>query len=92
MNCVIYKGNKKADTFLYICEEGDFSAVPEQLLALLGELELVMHLELVPQRRLARADAAQVREALATHGFYVQMPPQDQATLDAFEDGLKHLR
>lgn len=92
MNCVIYKGSKKADTFLYVCKEDDFSAVPDPLLALFGELELVMRLELDPQRSLARADAAQVREALATQGFYVQMPPQDQAMLDAFEAGLKNLR
>lgn len=75
MQCAIYKGDRKADTYLYVECEDDFSRVPDSLLQLLGNLELVMTLELHPGRTLARADPEQVREHLRSQGFYLQMPP-----------------
>ncbi len=81
MKCVIYKGDRKQDTYLYIEREGDFSRVPEALLKLLGMLEWVMALELTPDRTLAQADAEQVRRQLKEHGYYLQMPPQDDSVL-----------
>ena len=77
MQCAIYKSNKKADTYLYVQEEGNFSRVPQDLLRLLGRLDFVMTLELTPDRILARADPAQVRQQLETHGYYLQLPPSD---------------
>jgi uncharacterized protein YcgL (UPF0745 family) len=76
MHCAIYKGPKKIDHYLYVESEDDFARVPSALLALLGKLELVMTLELDPQRRLAQADAGQVRRALREQGYYFQMPPR----------------
>lgn len=90
MNCVIYKSGNKADTYLYVEKEGNFERVPENLLALLGELEKVMELELTPTRKLVRADVEQVRKQLCDDGFYLQMPP-DPATLAALEEALKNL-
>ena len=78
MHCAIYKGDRKVDTYLYIEREDDFSRVPDSLLQLLGELELVMTLELHPERTLARADPDQVREHLRSQGFYLQMPPDKE--------------
>ena len=76
MHCAIYKGNKKIDHYLYIEQEDDFSRVPQALLDLLGKLELVMSLELGPERSLAQADIEQVRESLREQGYYFQMPPK----------------
>lgn len=81
MKCVIYKGDRKQDTYLYIEREGDFSRVPEALLKLLGMLEWVMALELTSDRTLAQADAEQVRRQLKEQGYYLQMPPQDDSVL-----------
>ncbi|HSH28597.1 MAG TPA: YcgL domain-containing protein [Thiohalobacter sp.] len=78
MQCVIYKGDRKADTYLYVETEGDFSRVPDSLLQLLGNLEQVMTLELHPERALARADPEQVREQLRRQGFYLQLPPENR--------------
>ena len=75
MQCAIYKSNKKADTYLYVQEEGNFSRVPQDLLSLLGRLDLVMTLALTPDRMLARADPDQVRQQLETRGYYLQLPP-----------------
>lgn len=75
MHCAIYKGPKKTDHYLYVERENDFSRVPESLLNLLGELQLVMTLELGEGRTLAQADINQVRQALREQGYYFQMPP-----------------
>ena len=75
MHCAIYKGPKKIDHYLYVERENDFSRVPEALLNMLGELQLVMTVELGPERKLAQADIEQVRAALRDQGYYFQMPP-----------------
>jgi uncharacterized protein YcgL (UPF0745 family) len=79
MQCAIYRSNKKTDAYLYVQEEGNFSRVPPDLLNLLGQLDLVMTLELTPDRTLARADPEQVRQQLDTQGYYLQLPPSDVA-------------
>lgn len=76
MHCAIYKGPKKIDHYLFVEHEDDFSRVPQTLLDLLGELELVMTLELGPERRLAQADIEQVHQSLRDQGYYFQMPPK----------------
>ena len=75
MQCFIYKGNRKQDTYLYITREGDFSKVPQSLQDLLGPLEKVMDLTLDDTKKLANADAETVIEQLIDQGFYLQMPP-----------------
>ena len=77
MNCAIYKGSKKYDSYLYIEKEDDFSRVPEALLKMLGELEFVMALELSAERKLAQADVNAVMAKLEDEGFYLQMPKKD---------------
>lgn len=78
--CAVYKSLRKADTFVFTPENGALDALPDALMAPLGKLEFVMHLELTPERKLARADAGRVIDALASHGYYVQLPPP--VTLD----------
>ncbi len=84
MNCVIYKGHKKADCYLYLKqaaeaeEEEDFSCLPETLLALLGNLEFVMTLELSSTRKLAQADVDEVIAAIHENGYYLQSPPRPE--------------
>lgn len=75
MHAYVYKSRRKQDTYLYLARRDDFAAVPEPLRVPLGVLAFVLELELTPERRLARVDAGAVREALRTHGFYVQLPP-----------------
>jgi len=75
MHCVVYKGTRKPDTYLFVEHEDDFSRVPEPLLRLLGSLQRVMTLELSPDRTLAQADAREVRRLLRDQGYYLQLPP-----------------
>lgn len=86
MYAYVYKSLRKADTYLYLAVRDGFDAVPAALRDTLGGLEFVLEVILTPERRLARADAAQVREALADRGFFVQVPPPpDAAAYDATE-------
>jgi uncharacterized protein YcgL (UPF0745 family) len=75
MQCAIYKGPKKINHYLYVEKEDDFSRVPKALLELLGDLQLVIALELSPKRKLAQADVMQVMKQLKEQGYYFQMPP-----------------
>ncbi|MGY3266199.1 MULTISPECIES: YcgL domain-containing protein [unclassified Lysobacter] len=79
MHAHVYKSLRKADTYVYLAQRDAFDALPEPVRAQLGGLEYVLEVELTPERRLARADAAQVREALESRGFFLQMPPPPDA-------------
>lgn len=79
MQCWIYKGSRRAETYLYLRVENDTSAVPDALLQAMGSLEFVMQLTLCAQRQLARASAEQVMNDLARRGYFLQMPPPEQA-------------
>jgi len=76
MQCAIYKGTKKTDHYLYIEKEDDFSRVPQALLDMLGQLNLVISLELSAGRQLAQADVNDVMQQLTEQGYYFQMPPR----------------
>ena len=75
MECFIYKGHRKHDTYLYITKDGDFSKVPQSLLDLLGQLEFVLSISLDKHRKLANADAQAVLSCLKDQGYYLQLPP-----------------
>lgn len=73
MQCFVYKSQKRDDSYLFVSLEDDFSRVPDSLLALLGELELVMRLDLAARQKLASADIHSVKQQLNEVGFYLQM-------------------
>jgi uncharacterized protein YcgL (UPF0745 family) len=71
----IYKGSRRAETYLYVPEESDFERVPAELLEAMGALELVMELELHEERQLARVNAIDVMKSVSKVGYFLQMPP-----------------
>lgn len=77
INCVIYKGSAKPDTYLYVLKEDDFSNVPDTLINAFGQTEKVIELTLTPASRLARNNTEQVIQDLETQGYHLQMPPPD---------------
>ena len=77
MKCVVYKGARKSDAYLFVKCDSDISRVPSDLLDALGSLEKVMNLELSPNQTLARADPATVRQQLPDKWFYLQLPPAE---------------
>lgn len=75
MECWIYKGSRRDETYLYLAAAEDWSSVPEPLLAAMGQLQLVMNLNLTPDRPLAHANVHSVIAALEQQGYYLQLPP-----------------
>ena len=84
MQAFVYKSLKKADTYVYLAGRDDFARIPDPLRSQLGGLEFVLEVALTPERRLAREDAAVVRENLAMRGFHLQFPPASD--LDPMSD------
>ena len=76
MQCSIYKSSKKSEHYLFIEKADNLDKVPEQLQGILGELELVMELDITPERKLALSDAQEVLKQIEEKGFYLQMPPE----------------
>ena len=85
MQAYVYKSLKKADTYVYLAARDDFTRLPGPLRTQLGALEFVLDVSLTPERKLAREDAAVVRDNLALRGFHLQFPlgsPLDPMTGD----------
>jgi uncharacterized protein YcgL (UPF0745 family) len=71
----IYRSSRTEGMYLYVDVDRDLDAVPEMLLARFGRPIEAMELELTPQRKLARASAAEVMARITEEGYYLQMPP-----------------
>ncbi len=75
MRSFVYKSVRKADTYLYLPEEGAFDAIPAELLEKLGPPVFVIELLLDPSRPLAREDVGTVMRNLTDQGYHLQLPP-----------------
>ena len=71
----VYRSKRVIDMYLYVDETRDPMALPEDLLKRFGRPVEVMRFKLAENRSLARVDAKLVLEAIATQGFYLQLPP-----------------
>jgi hypothetical protein len=71
----VYKSLRKAETYLYVPKDTDLSTLPSALLTLFGAAEAIMLLALTADKQLARCRGADVLDALAKQGFYLQLPP-----------------
>lgn len=89
MQAFVYKSVRKDDTYVFLASRDDFTRLPEPVRARLGALQFVFELALTPERKLARGDAAVVRENLAARGFHLQLPATmlDPMTEDWGTDG-----
>lgn len=79
--CAVYKSTKKDETYLYLPKKGDFSAVPDALMATFGKPVFVMLIPLQKRKTLARIDADTLQTAFADKGFYLQLPPPKEDLL-----------
>lgn len=78
MQAYVYKSQRKQDTYVYLASRDGFDRLPEPLRTQLGPLRFVLEVALTADRKLAREDAAIVRENLDARGFHIQFPPQLQ--------------
>jgi uncharacterized protein YcgL (UPF0745 family) len=77
MQCYIYKSSKKQNLYLYIQNKDNFSSVPEALFNSLGKLELIIELDLTPERKLAKEDPVKVIASLNQKGYFLQLLATD---------------
>lgn len=75
MRSFVYKSVRKADTYLYLRDEGAFDPIPVELLEKLGPPVFVIELLLDPSRPLAREDVETVMRNLDNQGYHLQLPP-----------------
>lgn len=73
--CEIFRSSRKEEMYLYVERARGLEDVPEVLMKQFGEPESVMTIMLTPERKLARADVAEVLDGIEQQGFYLQMPP-----------------
>ncbi|MFQ6372690.1 YcgL domain-containing protein [Shewanella sp. YIC-542] len=84
MICAVYKSRRKADTYLFIKQKNNFDVVPEPLLKVFGQPELVMLLPLEKRQHLGMADINKVKAELEKNGYYLQLPPPQVNLLKEF--------
>ncbi len=75
----VYKSSRKDEMYLYTDRKSGLEEVPEALMGQFGKALEVMTLVLTPEKKLARAQARDVLNAIAEKGFFLQMPPQPEA-------------
>lgn len=82
----VYKSPKREEMYLYVAKHAAkksnpstvFDPVPKALREAFGSPIHVFDLLLTPEKKLARADADKVLQALTESGYYLQMPPSEQ--------------
>ncbi len=75
MICQVYRSSRREGMYLYVDRSSGLDELPEALLATFGEPQAVMVLHLTPERRLARARAADILDSIQAQGYYLQLPP-----------------
>lgn len=79
----IFRSPCRDGMYLYVDRRDGTARVPAPLLDLFGAPVHAMDLLLTPERQLARADAADVLAAIRDRGYFLQMPPQPDAEMNA---------
>ena len=86
MLCTIYKSSKKAETYLFVKQRDDFSAIPAPLMSMFGTPTLVTVMNLANKEKLALADINKVKENLNEQGYYLQLPPPKENLLSQHKE------
>jgi len=86
MLCTIYKSSKKAETYLFVKQRDDFSAIPAPLMSMFGTPTLVTVMNLANKDKLALADINKVKDNLNKQGFYLQLPPPKENLLSQHKE------
>jgi len=74
LECAVYKSQKKDETYIFIPTKTPLSELPDELLKVIGQAEMVMTLLLTPDKKMARGTAKEIMKAIDEQGFYLQLP------------------
>ena len=75
----IYKSNEVAETYLFVAQKEELERVPEALLQKMGELIIVMEMDLHDEKQLLRVRGKAVLSAITAQGYYLQLPPPPES-------------
>lgn len=78
IECVVYKSLKKDETYIFIETTTPLSDLPNDLMTVLGQTEMVMTLKLTPEKKMARGNATEIMISIEKQGFHLQMPENPQ--------------
>ena len=78
IECAVNKSQKKEETYFIIPTKTPLSDLPEELLKVLGQAEMVMTLMLTPEKKMARGTATNILKSIEEQGFHLQMPENPQ--------------
>jgi uncharacterized protein YcgL (UPF0745 family) len=73
--CEVFRSPRREGLYLYVKRDEGLQRVPESLLRNFGAPESALVFKLHAERPLARADAAEVLQALVDRGYFLQLPP-----------------
>jgi uncharacterized protein YcgL (UPF0745 family) len=79
----IFKSDKTAETYLYVDYKKGLRVVPEELLSNFGQTQSIMIIPLSKDKILARVDVNKVLQSIDNNGYFLQMPPQPHALVEA---------
>lgn len=82
IECAVYKSQKKDETYVFIPTTTSLTDLPEDLLKVLGQTEMIMNLKLTPEKKMARGTAAAVMKSIEEQGFHLQMPENPQLNVN----------
>ncbi len=78
IECAVYKSQKKDETYVFIPTTTSLTDLPEDLLKVLGQTEMIMNLKLTAEKKMARGTAAAIMKSIEEQGFHLQMPENPQ--------------
>lgn len=81
----IFKGNREQQLYVYVPWGSGEENIPDELRKRMGLLTEVMTLKISPDKKLARAKAANVLKAIKENGYYLQLPPD--ISIQVLNDG-----
>jgi len=84
----IYRSEKKTDCYIYLNKAVANFELPTPVKKVLGDLVLVMELDVGPETKLALSDPKKVLSAIEEQGFYIQMPSKEPHPVDMLFDKL----
>ena len=75
----VFRSARKEGMYLIVDRARGLADVPEALMQNFGRAEPSVVFMLSPERPMARAEAPAVLDAIASQGFYLQMPPPEES-------------
>lgn len=88
MQTYIYRSEKKADCYIYLAKPKEAFELPAAVTKILGDLTLVMEIDIHEGSKLAQVKPQQVLESMQQQGFYIQMPSKQPHPVDALFERL----